>query len=130
MFTYLFTKHDSLQTLAPLCNYYIVNVQIYNRVLKFVTNCLNRNNQCVKLCVNLALNGSNSNVCKNMNQISCDNKCDEYRGLMNKDCHYNLNILELSNCVNIVDSLYIRQKHSTNFTLVEINQLIEYFCTS
>ena len=71
---------------------------------------------------------------KNMNQIACDYKCDKFsllkRGLMNKDCHYNLNILELSKCVNIVDLLHIRENNSTNFTLAEINQLIEYFCTS
>ena len=67
--------------LAPLCIDYPVNVQIYNRVLKLVNYCLYSNNQCVILCVNLALNGSSSNVCKNMNQIVC--KCDKY-SLLNR----------------------------------------------
>ena len=62
--------------------------------------------------------------------ICCDKFSLRTRGLINKDCHYNLNLHELSNCVNIVDLLHIRESNSTNFTLAEINQLIEYFCTS
>ena len=114
-----------------MINDYPVNIQIYNRVLKFVNNCLNSDNQCVKLWVNLALNGCNSNMCKNMNQIACDYKCDKYsllnRGLMNKDCHYSFIILELSNCVNIIDLLHIWENNSNNFTLAEINQLTRHF---
>ena len=116
--------------LAPLCDDYPVDVQIYKRVIKFVNKCLNSHNQCVILSVNLALNGSNSNICKYLNRIAYECKSDKYKLLKSGiiDEHLSkLNSIELN---NILDLIHLRETNSTHFTISEINDLLNYFCTS
>jgi len=65
------------RTHTILINYIVQDIpiaeQLFKRLFKFVKSCIISNNANCKLAVNLALNGSNSVICRNINFI-----CEKY----------------------------------------------------
>ena len=53
-----------------LCSDFPVDMQLHTRFLKFFHMTLSSQNDCISLCAKLALNGSGSIICQNLNLVS------------------------------------------------------------
>ena len=122
-----------------ICNDVPVKVQLYKRFNKFMYTLLNSGNPCVELAGKLVISGSNSNVSKNINIISRDLKCN-YSDVFASPCVFtkyaesyvtSCNSIEDNIvCGNIHDLMHIRDRNLTRFCFNEINEMLEYLCTS
>ena len=65
-----------------------VNVQLYKRFMKFIRNVVNHENKVIALCSKLAIHGSNSSVCKNINFLSKELKISKFQ-LINEKSKFN-----------------------------------------
>ena len=100
---------------------------------------LNNGNPCVELAGKLVTSGSNLNVSKNINIISRDLKWN-YSDVLASQCAFtkyvqsyvtSFNSVEDNIvCGNICDLMYIRDRNFTRFCSNEINEMLEYLCTS
>ena len=71
-----------------ICNDCPVDVQLHRRFLKFLKSCCTSNNTCIKLCSELVLHGSGSNVCDSLTYI-----CSQYKIERQKVAEFNENLL-------------------------------------
>ena len=117
-----------------------VESQLYKRVLKFVAGLIDSNNIYSNLCVKLALNGSGSKMCKNINFIC--HKCRLCKHNLGKEslkhnlCHVNYIYTKgvesataaLSSSI-IQDMLTMKEEHNYDFlTITEIDTIIQSLC--
>ena len=122
-----------------ICNDVPVKVQLYKRFNKFMYTLLNNGNPCVELAGKLVSSGSNSNVSKNINIISRDLKCN-YSDVLASPCAFTKYVQSYVTscksvednivCGNICDLMFIRDRNLTRFCSNEINEMLEYLCTS
>ena len=93
-----------------------------------------RNNECVKLCAKLMLNGSNSSCCKNLTHVSQYFKTNKYDiissiktfpGLLDDKLNSMYSEADLINTGNIKDLLLMREVKNTRFR-IDIN----FMCTN
>ena len=106
------TNRTHCQLLPLLVDDIPVESQLYKRVLKFVAGLLCSKNVYNNLCVKLALNGSGSKMCKNINLI-----CNKY-----EICRYNLGKDYLKQNLCIVNSTSVDKVDSNSFRLSRIVQ--------
>ena len=69
--------HSNLINL--LCADVDIGVQLHRRQLKFLQNCQSSPNSIVRLCYNLVLKGSKSDVSCSLNYLSSQYSLDKYR---------------------------------------------------
>ena len=81
--------------ISCICNDLPINLQLCNRFVKFIHNALNNDNECIKLAVKYACNGSGSTICNNMNYIS---------NIINvpKVCLFGDNSISISNIITLI----------------------------
>ena len=79
--------HNNL--LSLICGDIDVDLQIYRRFVKFITNINNSKNSCVQLCSKLVNAGSASVLCCNLNKVSYKLKISKDTLLYNK---FNINL--------------------------------------
>ena len=115
-----------------------VEAQLYNRFLNFFKSVISSENKVLKLCGNLVLNGSGSTVCDNINYVRYKynlrrSKLDilGYKNdLLKMECQNEYFDGKVAICVsNIIDLIQMKECPDRQFTTVEINSLIKYFCT-
>ena len=116
-----------------------VKVQLYKRFNKFIYTLSSNGSPCVELAGKLVTSGSNSNVNKNINIISRDLKCN-YSDVLASLCAFakyvqsyvtSCNSVEENIvCGNICDLMYIRDRNLTSFCSNEIDEMLQYLCTS
>ena len=122
-----------------ICNDMPIKIQLYKRFNKFMYTLLGNDNSCVELAGKLAIAGSNSYVSKNINIVSRDLKCSRY-DVFASPCVFRRyvqsyvtscnNIEDNIVCGNISDLIYIRDRQLTRFRSNEINEILEYLCTT
>ena len=109
-----------------LCNDMPCNIQLYQRFLKFICSCLKSDHQCVRVCANLAVHGSSSNMCHSISQICHKLNMSRY----NMHCNTSdirqaavLNINEVQVAGLIHDFIYLYQEIKDTNVLEIINDL-------
>jgi len=113
-----------------------INIQLHKRVIKFIIKCVRSQNENVKLCTQLALNGSKSNMCNNINLLCQTYKINKYEiGNISKyeyiktmkKCYYNESYHCIGNLIN--DLVNSRDKKDVSFLNIrEITESIEELC--
>ena len=118
-----------------------IESQVHKRFLKFFESILNSCNPIVKFCGQLALSGSSSIVCKNVNYIwSKYNVClpksekESYRTVstlshtFEKHKYGNYDTRDYL-CINSIRELLDMRESKYFFSFSECNTLFEFFCT-
>lgn len=117
-----------------------VGTQLHKRFMKFIYNALHCENKCVKMCVTLALNGSQSVTCHNMNFIIHQYNLNSIHEL--KSCseifqhisdyvkmqENNVNLHDKVAVSNIKDLLNLRQNPCKTLNHEEISFMLDFFC--
>ena len=62
-----------------LCSDFPVDIQLHTRFLKIFHMTLSSKNGCISLCAKIALNGSGSIICQNLNLVSYIYSIDKYQ---------------------------------------------------
>ena len=116
-----------------------VEIQIHKRFLTFFHTSITSKNNVLRTCSQLALNGSNSTACKNLNYIWFKYKlpCTKHNWNLNS-VKSTLNSIGLNNnnqyqyvTSHITDLLQIRDyKLCQEFSISELQYFLEYFCES
>jgi hypothetical protein len=124
--------------LHEICNDIPVELQLFQRVIKFVNTLLMGTNNLIKTCGHIAVNGSNSILCRNINQISNTLKFSKYTlgtkmfnssSYIKKYLHCNkLSQNSLMTIGNIKDLLIMRDQHSGYFNNNEIGTMLNLLC--
>jgi hypothetical protein len=115
-----------------------VNLQLFRRHIKFVQNIFKCNNKVINVCADLALSGSCSTLCNNMNYIS---HVLEFDKNIIKQPYFNLNLhifqfmknnsVSINDAVkigNIKDLLLLRDQSNAILNCYEINEILETLC--
>ena len=127
------TTHCSL--LPYICDDIPVNTQLYIRCVKFIRSLHLSPNPVTNMCYKLALHGSRSNTCKNINHISSVYRVSRHN-LYNLEINNMYPIQHVNNSYasivrDMLDLRYrrIRSMFATNLSADEINDIIHYVCT-
>ena len=124
--------------LPLICNDIPINIQLYRRFNNFLFKAYNSNNVLVKMCCNLAINGSGSSISNNINVISeyllCNRKTvwgnpSAFKSIVDDYVDNIYTLDDLLNIGNIKDLLFIRDARCTMFKYQELNDLLEFFST-
>ncbi len=128
--------HNAL--LPIICNDKSVDAQVHSRFVSFMCAVLNSSNQCVRICGQLSLGGSRSNVCNSINYVCQKYKVNKYslsqtgavRACISAHAETVNSRGDLITAGCVKDLIVLREQHNTAFTSTEINQLITFLCTS
>ena len=124
--------------LPLICNDIPINAQLYRRFNKFLFKACSSNNVLVKMCCNLAINGSGSSVSNNINVVTEFFQCNRntvwampsvFKSVVDNYVDKIYMLDDLLNIGNIKDLLFIRDTRYTLFKYNEINDLLEFFST-
>ena len=127
--------------LNTLCADFPVDMQLHTRFLKFFHMTLSSNNDCISLCAKLALNGSGSIICQNLNLVSYIYSINKYQikiphvnQIIENIHRLNMNNIPHEDFVNtsvINDLLHMREYPDLSlFTSVELNSILENMCVN
>ena len=115
-------------------------MQLHTRFLKFFHMTLSSKNDCISLCAKIALNGSGSIICQNLNLVSYIYSKDKYQiKISHVNQIENIHRLYMNNIphedfVNtsvINDLLHMREYPDLSlFTSVELNSILENMCVN
>ena len=87
--------------IPAICDDNGIDIQLHKRVIKFISSAMKSQNIVVNTCINLAINGSRSELSNSINLI-----CFKY-----KICKYKLNVHDVYKCV-FEDDLIVETKAS------------------
>ena len=116
-----------------------IEVQLHKRLLKFIATGLNSKNYALHLCSKLVIQGSNSTVCRSINDIWCkynvredkldvNNYIKVFQRISNtyKNCKY-----QDAACIShIRDLIQMRKLKNCIFKRSELEVFLEYFCVN
>ena len=131
-----YKTHSNL--LPLVCNDKPINLQLYKRFIKFFSSIINNNNSVISLCGELALQGSNSSACNNLNVISYQCKIDknvmvhkrklfnEHIEILFRESNHEKDLLVAG---SITDILQLRDLNNSQFTKDEPHTLLVYLGT-
>ena len=100
--------------------------QLHKRLLKFIFMCTN--NSLSKLCVRLAINGSQSTMCYNINYICNMHSVCKY-DLLKSPVRMRSNYIECDDVSGAIKDFLIMRDHIRNpVDIININSILEYLC--
>ena len=108
-----------------------VDVQLHCRQLKFIKNCLSSENTIIRLCGQLAINGSKSDVSCSINHIRYLYNLNKYSLNMNNKCLKVKQEGKIQQAGIMKDFMHMRE-HILLHTKDKLNvyEIIEFLCTS
>ena len=136
LFKLPYRTHSEL--LPVLCKDLPMSIQLYKRFIKFIHNALNGTNDCLKACAMLALYGSSSSVCNNINLIASALNMSKYLMLNNNltsllcklDDLYTPHAQTTITASQICDLLSVPFNELMNFSQQDIDVMIEFLSCS
>ena len=130
-----------LLKISALCHGYLlhwivndipVDLQLYNRFIKFLKHLYTTNNYFISLCVRLAIKGSGSSVSNNSTVLSNVFHTPRYtlpEYVIDSDVSLEADYEEKV-AGNIRDLLSLRYSTNSGFTFSELNDMITFLCSS
>ena len=109
--------------------------QIHRRVINFINQCLVSNNSCTRLCAQLCVNGSRSNVSKSFNLVCAKYNINRHFVIMNEKIdtsqvyihgHDDENDYVLATAGIIRDFLWLKDHTAEG---VRLQYIIDFLCT-
>ena len=114
-----------------LCDDEDVDVQLHCRQLKFIKNCLSNENTIIRLCGQLAINGSKSDVSCSINHICYLYNLNKYSLNMNNKCFKVKQEGKIQRAGIIKDFMHMREDILLNTKdKSNVSEIIEFLCTS
>ena len=115
-----------------------VPIQLYQRFMKFLHTALNSSNDCVKTCALLALNGSCSSACNNINHIAKMLNISKYKlvnqklNVIHNSLHklHNPKVEDLITAAQVKDLLFLSLVGHEHFSRAEFVIMLDYLCCS
>jgi len=119
-----------------LCKDLPLSIQLHKRFTKFIYKALNGTNECLKTCAMLALHGSSSSVCNNINLIASSLNMSKYlmfnNNLTSLLCKLNdlyaPHVQTVMTASQICDLLSWSFNEHNNFSQLDIELMTEYLC--
>ena len=114
-----------------MCDDEDVDVQLHRRQLKFIKNCLSSENTIIRLCGQLAINGSKSDVSCSINHICYPYNLNKYSLNMNNKCFKVKQQGKIQRAGIIKDFMHMREDILLNTKdKSNVSEIIEFLCTS